>query len=63
MGLLSPPAQQGGFLPGLLKDDWFRLGMNLLEQGGPSSKPHSFGQDLSRAMGSMQEGDDADMQR
>jgi soluble lytic murein transglycosylase-like protein len=54
-GLLSPP--QKGFLPGLMADPWFRLGMALLEQGGPSPRPHSVGQDISRAFGSMQEQD------
>lgn len=56
-GLLSPPQQ--GFLPGLMADPWFKLGMALLEQGGPSPKPHSVGQDISRAFGSVQAQDQA----
>lgn len=62
-GLLSPPAQPKGFLPGLLADPWMRLGLALLEQGGPSPKPHSVGQDISRAFGTLQAQDDAQLGR
>src|SRR5262249_25675407 len=62
-GLLSPPSQPKGFLPGLLSDPWLKLGFNLLARGGPSSRPHRFGQALAGAVGDLQAGEDADAQR
>lgn len=60
-GLLAPPKQ--AFLPGLLADPWFKLGLNLMARGGPSKNPHSFGQDLAGAVGDYEAGGDQDMQR
>jgi soluble lytic murein transglycosylase-like protein len=42
------------FLTKVMKDPWFRLGMALLEEGGPQPQPHSFGQDISRAVEKVQ---------
>lgn len=59
MGQPAPP--QDDFLGKVMKDPWFRLGMALLEQGGPQDKPHSVGQDISRAVGFVQADDDRRM--
>ena len=60
-----PPDPSGDqpFLSKVMGDPWFRLGMALLEQGGPSPKPHSVGQDISRAVGAVQGQQDDDVAR
>ena len=62
-GLLSPPDAPDGFLPGLLANPWFRLGMNLMANGGPQAKPHSFGQDLAGAFDGLSRSQDRDQER
>lgn len=64
-GVRPPQGQQDDqdFLSRVMKDPWFRLGMAMLEQGGPQSKPHSVGQDISRAVEKVQGQIDGDMAR
>lgn len=47
----------------IMSNPFLKLGLGLMEQGGPQSKPHSFGQDLSRAVGGMQQGEEDDQAR
>jgi len=64
-GVRPPQGQQDDqdFLTRVMKDPWFRLGMAMLEQGGPQGRPHSVGQDISRAVEKVQGQIDGDMAR
>lgn len=44
----------------ITKNPLWRLGTGLMEQGGPQARPHSFGQDLSRAVSGVQGAEDDD---
>lgn len=59
----TAPQEDDGLFGKVMKDPWFRLGMALLEQAGPQDKPHSVGQDISRAVGAVQNQQDQDALR
>lgn len=59
----APQEDDDGLFGKVMKDPWFRLGMALLEQAGPQDKPHSVGQDISRAVGAVQNSQDQDALR
>lgn len=59
----QPEAADDGLFGKVMKDPWFRLGMALLEQAGPQDKPHSVGQDISRAVAGVQNQQDQDALR
>lgn len=58
-----PKPQEPDFFSKVMKDPWFRLGMALLEQGGPKRQPSSVGQDIARAVESVQNQQDMDLVR
>lgn len=60
-GLLGE--QKPGYFARLTKDPLFRLGLALMEQGGPQARPHNTLQDISRAFGSVQAQSDEDQAR
>lgn len=65
----APMAPQGFFdmlsqgMQKTMENPLWKLGMGLMEQGGPSMQAHSFGQDLSRASGGMQKDQDTEEER
>lgn len=58
-----PKPPEPDFFSKVMKDPWFRLGMALLEQGGPKRQPSSVGQDIARAVESVQNQQDMDLVR
>lgn len=47
---VNPAVPELDWLTRKTQDPWFKLGMGLMKAGGPSSRPHSFGQDLAASV-------------
>lgn len=60
---MTPAPEADDFFKKVTADPWFRLGMAMLEQGGPQDRPHSVGQDIARAVEKVQGQMDDDVAR
>lgn len=63
MGGPAPAPETDDVFGKVMKDPWFRLGMALLKEGGPQDRPHSVGQDIARAVETVQGQMDDDLVR
>ena len=63
MGGPAPAPETDDVFGKVMKDPWFRLGMALLKEGGPQDRPHSVGQDIARAVDTVQGQMDDDLVR